>query len=100
MSSERESLQLCHSEGQGLAICPQASRFFLHHLVELLPSLLPAALQGQRLPEDDTAPLLRGSTSHHATPNNYAKWVPLSRRALLPGATATLASMEGTKGQG
>lgn len=56
MSSERESLQLCGS--QGLSICLQASRFFLHYLVELLPSLLLAAIQKQRLPEEDTPSFL------------------------------------------
>lgn len=57
-SQEESPLQLCHSEGQGLALCLQASTFSPHHLVGLLPSFLLAALQKQGLPEDDTASAL------------------------------------------
>lgn len=55
-SSQKESpLQLCHSEGQGQALCLQASAFPPHHLLGFLPSFLLAAFPKQRLPEDDTA---------------------------------------------
>lgn len=89
VESERESLQPCHSGGQGSLLCSMSTSF----------QIFPARLGGATsFPSPDCFPKAETAWGWHCLspqlpyfkpalhPTMNTKWIPLSFRALLPGS--------------